>query len=302
MRSNNILPERLPVCHMAAAWSERWNFQRKRSKQRSKVHSCGILDQGELQRGKKWSVSPPSMPCLSDLTTKLTAGDVSMYSTCVCELCVRKRAWNQQAGGIVAGMITSLDLSHGKNKPSISHYLPFNQIPSFFFFASLPQNCHRLKRSPFLIKEPRVQLIPRQGEFYSETLMHTERIAKTPASPPSGKWVLTFNLFQEEMECYVLTTVNRGGTREERGNQAAHQLQGPFPVTFNSPSDHTICLAWYAHAILRARAVAVSSASSTSTVSSVSILITTEHFHAPSMPQLNQITATTPGTSSIALT
>lgn len=183
------------------------------------------------------------MPCLSDFTIKLTAENVSMYSTfagCACELCTRKRAWNQeQAGSIVAGMITFLDLSLGKNKPSISHYLPFNQIPSFF--ASLPQNCHRLKISPFLIKEPRVQLLPRQGAFYSETLMHTKRIEKTPASP-SGKLLLTFNLFQEEMECYILTTVNRG-TREERGNQAAHQLQGLLPVTFNSSSDHTICLA-----------------------------------------------------------
>lgn len=106
----------------------------------------------------------------------------SICAGCVCELCVRKSAWNQeQAGNIVAGMITSLDLSRGKNKPSISHYLPFNQIPAFF--ASLPQNCHWLKIRPFLIKEPRVQLIPRQGEFYSETLMHTTRIEKTPASP-----------------------------------------------------------------------------------------------------------------------
>lgn len=107
---------------------------------------------------------------------------MSVCTAYVQAVCVRKKAWNhEQASSIVAGMITSLDLSHGKNKPSISHYLPFNQIPSFF--ASLPQNCHRLKISPFLIKEPRVQLIPRQGEFYSETLMHTKRIEKTPASP-----------------------------------------------------------------------------------------------------------------------
>lgn len=64
---------------------------------------------------------------------------------------------------VVADMITFLDLSYGKNKTSISHYLPFNQIPTFF--ASPPQNCHRLKISPFLIKEPRVQLISRLGEF-----------------------------------------------------------------------------------------------------------------------------------------
>lgn len=64
---------------------------------------------------------------------------------------------------VVADMITFLDLSYGKNKTSISHYLPFNQIPTFF--ASPPQNCHRLKISPFLIKEPRVQLISRLGDF-----------------------------------------------------------------------------------------------------------------------------------------
>lgn len=75
-------------------------FQRKRSKRRSKVHSCGILDQGELQRGKKWSISLPSMPCLSDFTIKLTVGNVSMYGICagcVCVLCVgKKRAQNQE--------------------------------------------------------------------------------------------------------------------------------------------------------------------------------------------------------------
>lgn len=41
----------------------------------------------------------------------------------------------QEHGGrasIVADMITCLDLSYGKNKTSISPYLPFNQIPTFF--------------------------------------------------------------------------------------------------------------------------------------------------------------------------
>lgn len=74
----------------------------------------------------------------------------------------RETMREQEHGGrarIVADMITCLDLSYGKNKTSISHYLPFNQIPTFF--ASLPQNCHRLKISPFLIKEPKVQLISR---------------------------------------------------------------------------------------------------------------------------------------------
>lgn len=87
--------------------------------------------------------------------------------TCV-YVCVKERETmkEQEHGGrarIVADMITCLDLSYGKNKTSISHYLPFNQIPTFF--ASLPQNCHRLKISPFLIKEPKVQLISRLGEF-----------------------------------------------------------------------------------------------------------------------------------------
>lgn len=156
-------------------------------KKQVEIKSAITRDPGprRTSEGGKRSISPPSMPCLSDFTTKLAAGNVSVYSICagcVRELCERKRAWKQeQAGSLVAGMITSLDLSHGKNKTSISHYLPFNQIPGFF--ASLPQNCHRLKISPFLIKEPRVQLIPRQGEFYSETLMHTKRMEKTPASP-----------------------------------------------------------------------------------------------------------------------
>lgn len=162
---------------------------------------------------------------------------------------------------IVADMIACLDLSHGKNKTSISHYLRFNQIPTFF--ASLPQNCHELKISPFLIKEPRVQLISRRGlNSYRETLRHKHTYTPTPSlkkkgentctdSPklpprlppsPSGKLLLTFNLFLQEMESYILTTVNRG-TGEGRCNQAAHQLQGFYPVTFNSCSDHTICSA-----------------------------------------------------------
>lgn len=96
-------------------------------------------------------------------------------------------AWRQSRN--VVDMIACLDLSYGKNKTSISHYLPFNQIPTFF--ASLPQNCHRLKISPFLIKEPRVQLISRLGEdTYSETLRltHTRkkgRNAPTSHPPPS---------------------------------------------------------------------------------------------------------------------
>lgn len=197
-------------------------------------------------------------------------------------------------------MITSLDLSYGKNKTSISHYLPFNQTPTSFAF--LPQNCHRLKISPFLIKEPRVQLIPKPG-FYSFFFLfldsgtlkhiHTKKIEKTPASPPSAKLLLTFNLFRQEMEGYILTTVNRG-TGEERCNQAAHQLQGLAPVTFNSHSDHTICSDWYAQAILIARATAISaSTSSSSALSSsyVSFLITTEHFHTSPVPHIKQIAA-----------
>lgn len=193
-------------------------------------------------------------------------------------------------------MITSLDLSYGKNKTSISHYLPFNQIPTSF--ASLPQNCHRLKISPFLIKEPRVQLIPKPGSFFlfffwnSGTLKHIHK-KKTPASPPSGKLLLTFNLFRQEMESYILTTVNRG-TGEERCNQAAHQLQGLAPVTFNSHSDHTICSAWYAQAILIVGATAISASTSSSSAlssSSVSFLITTEHFHTSPVPHMKQIAA-----------
>lgn len=95
------------------------------------------------------------------------------------------------------------------------------------------------------------------------------------------------------MESYILTTVNRG-TREERCNQAAHQLQGRPPVTFNSHSDHTICSAWYAHAILIARATAISASSSSPSAlpsSSVSFLITTEHFHTSLVPHMKQITA-----------
>lgn len=193
-------------------------------------------------------------------------------------------------------MITCLDLSYGKNKTSISHYLPFNQTPTSFAF--LPQNCHRRKISPFLIKEPRVQLIPRPGFFFflNRELWSTytqKKIEKTPAPPPSGKLLLTFNLFRQEMESYILTTVNRG-TGVERCNQAAHQLQGLAPVTFNSHSDHTICLAWYAQAILIAEATAISaSTSSSSALSSsfLSFLITTEHFHTSPMPHMKQIAA-----------
>lgn len=97
------------------------------------------------------------------------------------------------------------------------------------------------------------------------------------------------------MESYILTTVNRG-TGEERCNQAAHQLRGLHPVTFNSHSDHTICLVWYAHAILIAQATPISAFSSSSS-SSMSFLITTEHFHTSPVPQLKQITAKALSTS-----
>lgn len=107
--------------------------------------------------------------------------------------------------------------------------------------------------------------------------------------PPSGKLLLTFNLFRQEMESYNLTTVNRG-TGEERCNQAAHQLQGLHPVTFNSHSKHTICSAWYAQAIPIAGTAAIS-ASSYSSSTSVSFLITTEHFHTSLVPHMKQITA-----------
>lgn len=132
------------------------------------------------------SFSPPSMPCLSDVTTKLTPGNVSMYMcSFVCVNSVRERAWKQEHRGrasIVADMITCLDLSYGKNKTSISHYLPFNQIPTFF--ASPPQSCHRLKISPFLIKEPRVQLILEEFLFRNfDAQAHKKRIEKTPAPP-----------------------------------------------------------------------------------------------------------------------
>ena len=92
------------------------------------------------------------------------------------------------------------------------------------------------------------------------------------------------------MEGYILTTVNRG-TGEERCNQAAHQLQGLHPVTFNSHSDRTICSAWYAHAIPIAAAVAISTPSSSRSSSSVSFLITTEHFHTSLVLHMKQITA-----------
>lgn len=178
---------------------------------------------------------------------------VVVRDVCICEgkiksVCTQERERetmreqeHRGRASVVPDMITFLDLSHGKNKTSISHYLPFNQIPTFF--ASPPQNCHRLKISPFLIKEPRVQLISRLGEFLFRNFEAKKKeIEKTPASPPSGKLLLTFNLFRQEMESYILTTVNRG-TGEERCNQAAHQLQGLHPVTFNSHSDHTICSA-----------------------------------------------------------
>lgn len=95
----------------------------------------------------------------------------------------------QMHGGrasIVADMIACLDLSHGKNKTSISHYLRFNQIPTFF--ASLPQNCHELKISPFLIKEPRVQLISRLGlNSYRETLRHKHTYTYTLLKKKRGE-------------------------------------------------------------------------------------------------------------------
>ncbi len=214
---------------------------------------------------------------------------------CVCEReRERERQWGSKEHGgrasIVADMITCLDLSYGKNKTSISPYLPFNQIPTFF--ASLPQNCHRLKISPFLIKELRVQLISRLGEFLFRNFeAHTQKKDReNTCIPPSGKLLLTFNLFRQEMESSILTTVNRG-TGEERCNQAAHQLQGLHPVTFNSHSDHTICSAWYAHAIPIAGAAAISASSSSYSSSSVSFLITTEHFHTSLVPHMKQITA-----------
>lgn len=115
---------------------------------------------------------------------------------------------------------------------------------------------------------------------------------KTPAPLPlpSGKLLLTFNLFRQEMESYILTTVNRG-TGKERCNQAA-QLQGLHPVTFNSHSDHTICSAWYAHAIPITENAAISSSSSAfpSSYSSLPSLITTENFHTSLVPRMKQIT------------
>lgn len=115
---------------------------------------------------------------------------------------------------------------------------------------------------------------------------------KTPAPLPlpSGKLLLTFNLFRQEMESYILTTVNRG-TGKERCNQAA-QLQGLHSVTFNSHSDHTICSAWYAHAIPITENAAISSSSSSfpSSYSSLSSLITTENFHTSLVPRMKQIT------------
>lgn len=117
---------------------------------------------------------------------------------CVC-LCVRGRETmgEQEHGGgrasDVADIITCLDLSYGKNKTSISHYLPFNQIPTFF--ASLPQNCHRLKISPFLIKEPRVQLISRLADPLLRNFeARIKREEKTPASPHQANyfWLLIY--------------------------------------------------------------------------------------------------------------
>lgn len=87
--------------------------------------------------------------------------------------------------------------------------------------------------------------------------------------PTSGKLLLTFNLFLQEMEGYILTTVNRR-TGEKWCNQAAHQFQGLHPVSFNWHSDHTICCPRYTHATPQTQRLDL--------LLNMSFLMTTEHF------------------------
>lgn len=106
------------------------------------------------------------------------------------------------AGDTIKGLYPS----SGWNKTSISRYLHFNQIPATKL--SLAEN------KPSLIKE-RLRLISRQGENFIQKVGGKEGRKKIHLHPTSAKLLLTFNLFLQEMESYILTTVNRGA--EERG-------------------------------------------------------------------------------------
>lgn len=85
---------------------------------------------------------------------------------------------------------------------------------------SLPQNCHWQKISPLsskrgfnwfsrpwnvLFRKFEARTLRGEGKKEHEIHLH----------PASGKLLLTFNLFQQEMGSYIVTTVNRRA--EERG-------------------------------------------------------------------------------------
>lgn len=175
--SNRILLEWLSRCHGSATCLT------GRSSEKVKQtgiwgHSSGIYGWREMCRKAFLSLQ-----CLAyQMSLQSSHQDMSV---CICVDLSVWIVWENEHGSrasIVADMITCLDLSYGKNKTSISHYLPFNQIPTFF--ASPPQSCHRLKISPSLIREQRVQLILEDILFRNfDAQAHKKRIEKTPAPP-----------------------------------------------------------------------------------------------------------------------
>lgn len=128
--------------------------------------------------------------------------------------------------------------SSGWNKTSISRYLPFHQIPAF----SLPQNCHWQKISPPSSKRV-FNWFPGQGRILFRKLEAKRGGKRIYLHPTSAKLLLTFNLFLQEMESYILTTVNRGaeerGVIRPRSDSSTSSLSALIgsPRTQSAPSD-----------------------------------------------------------------
>lgn len=133
------------------------------------------------------------------------------------EFLVRRLQAGVPALGIARDAIRGLDPSGGWNKTSISHYLRFNQIPAFFPATKLSL----AENKPSLIKEG-LQLIFQAMECFIQKVWGQDaggegkkKENEIHLHPTSGKLLLTFNLFQQEMGSYIVTTVNR--RVEERG-------------------------------------------------------------------------------------
>lgn len=100
MKSNNILLGRLSVCHMPAACLK-GEISEKKKETEIKSALMWVPGPRRTSEGKEMKRFSSSMPCLSDFTIKLTAGNVKMYSICagcVCELCVRKESMESGTG------------------------------------------------------------------------------------------------------------------------------------------------------------------------------------------------------------